>query len=256
MLYYENVSITGNKKLTEDIFDMRFRSHDIAAAAKPGQFVNIYCNDSSRLLPRPVSICETDGDEIRVVYRVVGSGTGELSGLRSGDMINVTGPVGNGYDVDMINNTFDSVMLFGGGVGIPPMIELSKRLSIKKNVFLGYRDVLFLNEVFDAEADVHIATEDGSSGTRGNVLDALKESGADAELICACGPLPMLRAIKKYADEHGKKAFFSMEERMACGVGACLGCVCKTRDKDEHSQVNNARVCVDGPVFDADDIVI
>ena len=115
---------------------------------------------------------------------------------------------------------------------------------------------MFLNEVFDAEADVHIATEDGSSGTRGNVLDALKESGADAELICACGPLPMLRAIKKYADEHGKKAFFSMEERMACGVGACLGCVCKTRDKDEHSQVNNARVCVDGPVFDADDIVI
>lgn len=256
MLYHENVSVIRNESLTNDIYDMRFRSRDISAAAKPGQFINVYCNDSSRLLPRPISICEVNGEEIRIVYRVAGKGTKELSGIRPGEKINVTGPAGNGYDVDMIDKTYSSVMLFGGGVGIPPMVELSKRLKIKTDVFLGYRDCLFLNEDFSKDAVIHIATEDGSAGTRGNVLDALKASGVDADLICACGPLPMLRAIKKYAEESGKKAYFSMEERMACGVGACLGCVCKTVEKDGHSKVNNTRVCADGPVFDASAIII
>ena len=103
---------------------------------------------------------------------------------------------------------------------------------------------------------VHIATDDGSFGTQGTVLDAIREKGLKADLICACGPMPMLKALKAYAAGEGIKAYISLEERMACGVGACLGCVCRTVKKDEHSGVNNARVCVEGPVFDARDVDI
>ena len=250
MIRFEKVKILSNKALTEDIYDLKFESAKIAQEAVPGQFVNIYLNDASLMLPRPISICEVSGDTVRVVYRIVGKGTGMLSRLEAGDTIDVTGPVGNGYDIKHINETFSSAALFGGGVGIPPMIELAKRLEIKRDVFLGYRDVLFLDKDFPGDCDVHISTEDGSAGTKGNVMDALSESGVVPDVICACGPAPMLNAIRRYAEEKEIKAFFSLEEHMACGVGACLACVCPTKEKDEHSQVNNARVCVDGPVFD------
>ena len=256
MIYREKVSVIGNIQLTDDIFDLTIKTKDIAKAVIPGQFINLYSSDESRLLPRPISVCEATGDTVRLVYRVVGEGTKEFSTLKSGYEIFVTGPVGNGYDVAFINDNFKSAVLFGGGAGIPPMIELAKRLTIETNVFLGYRDVLFLNEDFPESATVHIATEDGSCGTKGNVMDALAQSKITPEIICACGPMPMLRAIKKYAQENNIKAYFSLEERMACGVGACLGCVCKTVKTDEHSKVENARVCVDGPVFDAEEVKI
>lgn len=252
MKFCKNIKILSNKALTDDIYDLRLEAPDITSEAKPGQFVNIYLNDEAHLLPRPISICEANGSELRVVYRVVGAGTQSLSEAKPGDTLDITGPVGNGYDTDMINTSFSQVLLFGGGVGIPPMLELAKRIKVKTDVFLGYRDVLFLDKDFPANVTVHISTEDGSAGTKGNVMDALKESGIKGDCICACGPGPMLRAIKQYAQENSIKAYFSLEEHMACGVGACLGCVCKTKDVDEHSQVKNARVCVDGPVFDVD----
>ena len=252
MKYNKNTKIISNTQLTEDIYDLRLECPEIASEAKPGQFVNIYLNDSAYMLPRPISICEADDGVLRLVYRVVGSGTGQLSRMKSGEMLDITGPVGNGYDTELINKTYSNVALFGGGVGIPPMVELSKRLDVKTDVFLGYRDVLFLDKDFPADASVHISTEDGSAGTKGNVMDALEESGVTPDCICACGPGPMIRAIRNYAKEKGIKAFFSLEEHMACGVGACLACVCKTKETDEHSQVKNARVCVDGPVFDAE----
>ena len=256
MIYRILVEVTGNFQLTDDIFDIRFKDADIAKSAVPGQFINLYPNDKAHLLPRPISICEVNGDEIRLVYRVVGAGTDEFSRMRQGDRLYVTGPVGNGYDTESFNRNFKEAVLFGGGAGIPPMIELSKRLKIKTSVFVGYRDVLFLHEDFPSNVDVYIATEDGSRGSKGNVLDALKDSGIRGDLICACGPMPMLRAIKKYSEANQIKTFFSLEERMACGIGACLGCVCRTKKVDAHSHVHNARVCVDGPVYDAEEVEI
>ena len=255
MKYVKNAKIISNTQLTEDIYDLRLECQEIASEAKPGQFVNIYLNDAAHMLPRPISICEANDGVIRLVYRVVGSGTGQLSRMKPGDTTDVTGPVGNGYDTDLINKTYSNVALFGGGVGIPPMVELSKRLDVRTDVFLGYRDVLFLDKDFPEKASVHISTEDGSAGTKGNVMDALKESSVIPDCICACGPGPMIRAIRHFAQENGIKAFFSLEEHMACGVGACLACICKTKETDEHSQVKNARVCVDGPVFDAEILV-
>ena len=113
----------------------------------------------------------------------------------------------------------------------------------------GYRDELFLTEELGASGAFYVATEDGSAGTKGNVLDAVREQGIEADVIYACGPKPMLRAIKAYAEEKGIECYLSMEERMACGIGACLACVCQSKEKDEHSQVHNKRVCKDGPVF-------
>ena len=145
--------------------------------------------------------------------------------------------------------------LIGGGIGIPPMLQLAKALneingSEMVQSVIGYRDShMFLKEEFEAYGLVTVATEDGSVGTKGNVLDAIRENDLKADVIYACGPTPMLRAIKKYAEENGIECYISLEERMACGIGACLACVCKSREKDAHSNVNNKRICKDGPVF-------
>jgi len=151
-------------------------------------------------------------------------------------------------------------LLMGGGIGIPPLLELAKELrEIPCNVqiVLGYRDGdLFLKRDFMEFGEVFIAAEDGSAGVKGNVLDAVREHKLKADLIYSCGPMPMLRAIKRYAAETGIPAWISLEERMACGVGACLGCVCKTVKEDAHSHVHNARICTDGPVFPAEDVDI
>ena len=129
------------------------------------------------------------------------------------------------------------------------MLETAKELNADKTAVLGYRDELFLKDEFEKYADVYVATEDGSAGTRGNVLDAIRENALKADVIFACGPTPMLRALKSYAEENNITCWISMEERMACGIGACLACVCKSKDIDSHSQVHNKRVCKDGPVF-------
>ena len=120
---------------------------------------------------------------------------------------------------------------------------------------MGYRDELFLKEEFEDVADVKIATEDGSMGTKGTVIDAIKACNVDGAVIYACGPMPMLKALAEYAEEHQMEAQISLEERMACGIGACLGCICKSKEKDHHTNVNNKRICKDGPVFDAKEVV-
>ena len=135
------------------------------------------------------------------------------------------------------------------------MVELSKQLPGEKIVVSGYRGGdLFLKEELSCHAQLVVATEDGSAGTKGNVLDAIKENGLTADAIFACGPGPMLRALKAYAEEQGMDCYLSLEERMACGIGACLACVCKSKDVDAHTNVRNKRICKDGPVFAADEI--
>ncbi len=137
------------------------------------------------------------------------------------------------------------------------MLELAKAISdaASKDIILGYRNnELFLAEDLKRYGNVYIATEDGSVGTRGNVMNVIAAEGLNADVIFACGPMPMLRAIKQYAQEQDIPAYISLEERMACGVGVCLGCVVKTKEIDHHSHVNNARVCTDGPVYLASEV--
>lgn len=250
--------VVSQTELAPGIYDMRLES-ELSAQARPGQFIGVYTKDASRLLPRPISICETDGEKVlRIVYRVNGGGTEEFSGYKEGTEVRILGVLGNGYDMEKLAGK--KTALFGGGIGIPPMLELAKKLSASGSdvsIFLGYRDSnLFLKEDFDKYGKVYIATEDGSVGTKGNVLNALAESKETPDVLLACGPMPMLSAIKKEAEGRNIPAYISLEERMACGVGACLGCVCRTTHKDNHSKVNNARVCTEGPVFNAEDVEI
>ncbi len=251
---HETAMIEQSGRLSEGVFEMVIET-EIAKEAKPGQFVMVYPKSKETLLPRPISICEVKSGMIRLVYRVAGKGTLELSDYVAGEKVRIMGPIGNGFPLDKATG---NVILMGGGIGIPPILELSKQLKDKNPVaILGYRNSdMFLRRDFEEQGRVLFATEDGSEGTKGNVLDALNSEGIKPDVIMACGPMPMLRAIKKYASENGIKAYISLEERMACGVGACLGCVCKTVNKDAHSHVNNARVCTEGPVFDAEDVDI
>ncbi|MDE6850877.1 MAG: dihydroorotate dehydrogenase electron transfer subunit [Lachnospiraceae bacterium] len=253
-------SIASQECITEGIYSMWLQfpqDYNMAAMAVAGQFVSLYSNDGSRLLPRPISICEIDseGAKLRLVYRVAGAGTEEFSRMQPGECIEVVGPLGNGF-----TQKAGKAILIGGGIGIPPMLQLSKSLSeqgVQVQVVLGYRDEnLFLKSEFEKYGEVYVSTEDGSIGVKGNVIDAIRDSGITADTVYACGPIPMLRGVKAYAAEHGIQAQISMEERMACGIGACLACVCQSQDIDGHSNVHNKRICKDGPVFDADEIVL
>lgn len=249
----ENVKIISQEEIGTAIYSMWIESENIAGAAVPGQFISVYTNDSGKILPRPISICEVDkeGGRLRIVYRVTGpdTGTALFSKLTEGDTLDVLGPLGNGFPL-----IEKKAFLIGGGIGIPPMLELAKNLDCEKQIVVGYRDELFLIDDLKAQGEVYIATEDGSAGTKGNVIDAIKANGLDAEIIYACGPTPMLRAIKEYALANDIECYISMEEKMACGVGACLACVCKTKEVDHHSNVNNKRICKDGPVFLATEV--
>lgn len=246
--------------IAEGIYDMWIET-DLAQSANPGQFISVYPQNQSTLLPRPISICEVDkkNNRIRIVYRVAGKGTSEFSGYKAGQNISILGVLGNGFPVE--KGAGKNIFLMGGGIGIPPMLELAKALSKQKdttvNVIVGYRDdETFLAQDLEKYGNVYIATEDGSVGSKGNVMNAIADNNLSADLIMACGPMPMLRAIKQYAEERNIDAYISLEERMACGVGACLGCVCKTKEVDAHSHVHNARVCTDGPVYEAREVEI
>ena len=195
----ECCTVESQECIAKGIYSMWISTKVIAKEAKAGQFISLFSKDGSRLLPRPISLCEID--------RV------------------------------------------GGGIGVPPMLQTAKDLGTDTIICCGYRDELFLNEEFAAAGDLHIATEDGSAGVKGNVMDAVREDHLEADVIFACGPAPMLRAIKAYGLEKGIPCWISMEEKMACGVGACLACVCQSTEVDGHSHVHNKRICKDGPVF-------
>ncbi len=246
--------VVSQQALTDDIFSMWIQADEIAGAAVPGQFISVYTKDAGKLLPRPISLCQVDKEkgQLRIVYRVVGAGTSQFSAYQAGDDIEIMGPLGNGFPLERAAGK--KVFLIGGGIGIPPMLELARQLDCEKQAVLGYRDVLFLNDEFEKFSDVYVATEDGSAGTKGNVLDAIRENGLKADVIFACGPTPMLRALKTYAEEHEIECWLSLEEKMACGIGACLACVCQSKEVDEHSHVHNKRICKDGPVFLAQEV--
>lgn len=165
------------------------------------------------------------------------------------------GPLGNGFTVEPGKKAF----LIGGGIGVPPMLQLAKEIkasgAAEFQTIMGYRNAqTFLLDEFKEQGDAFAATEDGSVGTKGNVIDAIKSLGLKADVIYACGPTPMLHALKEYAEGQNMECYVSMEERMACGIGACLACVCNSTEKDAHSNVKNKRICKEGPVFNAKEV--
>ena len=257
--YKELSTIISQTCLAPGIYSMWLSTEQIAGEAVPGQFISVYCNDGSKILPRPISICEVDKEKnaLRIVYRVAGKGTSEFSEMKEGQTLEILGPIGNGFPLERCPEG-KKAFLIGGGIGIPPMLGLAKKLHAEgKKVIavLGYRDAkTFLAKEFEEVAEVVIATEDGSVGVKGNVITAIKEKGLTADTVYSCGPTPMLRGVKAFAAEAGIPAQVSLEEKMACGIGACLACVCKSKEKDHHSNVNNKRICKDGPVFWAQDI--
>ena len=251
--FMETAVVVSQEELAKDIYSLWLQVDQSAIVARPGQFISMYVNDGAKLLPRPISICEIDKEQkrLRVVYRVTGKNTGTefFSKMTVGERISILGPLGNGFPFEEAKGK--KVFLMGGGIGVPPILELAKQMDCeKKQIVVGYRDAqTFLKEEFEQNGELYISTEDGSVGTKGNVMNAIAENHLDADMIFACGPTPMLRAIKAFAEEKNIVCYISLEERMACGIGACLGCVCKSKEKDDHSNVNNKRVCKDGPVF-------
>ena len=233
--FKEQAVIIRQEEISYGIYSMWLKTDKIAGNAKPGQFISIYCHEGSRLLPRPISICEIDRADqaLRIVYRVQGKGTEEFSKMRTGGSVDIVGPLGNGFPLKG-----KKAFLIGGGIGIPPLLQLAKELKCDKQLVLGYQDSLFLQEEFKRLCNPYVATEDG----------------LEAEIMYACGPMPMLRAVKAYAQERNIECWVSLEERMACGIGACLGCVCNSKEKDAHTNVNNKRICKEGPVFRAEEV--
>ena len=194
--------VLSQREIAPRIYDLWLET-DLAAQARPGQFIGVYPKNAATLLPRPISICEVDGDRtaLRIVYRVAGQGTAEFSSLKENDGVYILGTLGNGFPLE--EGRGKRCFLVGGGIGVPPILQLAKELEGEKSIVVGYRDSnLFLTEDFAKYGQVYVATEDGSRGTKGNVLDAIAENGLQADVLYACGPMPMLRAVKRLSLIH------------------------------------------------------
>lgn len=249
MIKKEIMSIVHKNHLAKDTFELVLKNDYISRQAKPGQFIHIYVDVMT--LRRPISIADASPKEstITILFKVVGAGTKGLSILEIGNTIDVLGPSGNGFDID--TNESETVLLIGGGIGVPPMHLLGKKMvEMGKRVIsiLGYQNAeyVFYEEEFKALGDTYIVTDDGSYGYHGLVTDTLSEIDV-FDTYYACGPLPMLKAIKQeLADTPG---YISLEERMGCGVGACLACVIPTSDGKSYR-----KICRDGPVFKAKEV--
>ena len=234
--------IVSNKPLTKDVFEM-ILSGDTSAITAPGQFINIKLDGF--YLRRPISICDYDNNTVTILYKVVGGGTEAMSRLESGAELDILCGLGNGFDV---SKSGEKPVLIGGGVGVPPLYNLCKKLiesGKKVTVILGFNTAseVFYKEKFESlGAEVYVSTVDGSSGVKGFVTDVLKN--IDYDYFFTCGPMPMFRAIEKIASSSGQ---YSFEERMGCGFGACMGCSCKTK-------YGNKRICRDGPVLEREEI--
>lgn len=255
----EKALVLKNEALTPEIYEMILgvkTTRDVA----PGQFINLYCKDGSRLLPRPISICEVkeNGATLRLIYKVLGKGTEELATLQKYEEIDYLGPLGKGFSLEEKENLGDEheILIIGGGVGVPPLLELVKQLKGKKRVLLGFEKESILIEDFQKVArDVAVATTTGDEGIKGTVLDLLERGEYAPVKIYSCGPKGMLKAVKDWGTKRDIPMELSLEERMACGIGACLVCTCKIQEGPHDEDWNYQRVCKDGPVFKGEEVM-
>ena len=235
-------TVIENTPLTDAIVRMRLRG-DTSAITRPGQFVNIRLE--GRFLRRPISVCNMEGDVLTLIYKVVGSGTGQMRQMPVGTQLDLLTGLGNGYDLTTAGL---NPLVIGGGVGVPPMYWLTKQLlaaGCKVTAVLGFNtasEIFYVDEFRALGADVIVATADGSVGVKGFVTDAL--AGLDYSYFYTCGPEPMLKAVYRAAKGEGQLSF---EKRMGCGFGACMGCSCRTI-------TGNKRICKEGPVLRKEEI--
>ena len=236
-------TVESNVALTDSVYRM-VMAGDTSAITGAGQFVNVKLD--GQYLRRPISICDYDDKTLTLIYKVVGVGTEKMSAMQAGEKLNILTGLGNGYDLSLSG---DAPVLVGGGVGVPPLYKLCKLLKAdgkKVTVILGFntKSEIFAEKEFSEIADkVIVTTVDGSYGVKGFVTNALPE--IDYTYVYSCGPLPMLKALAGATKTSGQ---YSLEERMGCGFGACMGCSCKTL-------LGNKRICKEGPVFVKEEII-
>lgn len=289
-MYQTDVKIISNKKISKDFFLLTFAGEKIARYSKPGQFVMINPALSGMVLRksgvkigkgetffrRPFSICGVNNGRFDVLFKVVGKGTELLSGTKCGDIFNIIGPLGNGYPLPVTR--YPLPVLVAGGTGIASLLFLARQLTaygLRLTVFIGARtkkEIMFEKELKKRNCKVIVSTEDGSYGKKGLITDVFalhlsslvppaspaKRGERPSSLVYACGPRPMLEKVSKMCGKYDLKCFVSLEEKMACGIGACMGCVGKVRTKNSEIRNKNfeyKRVCKDGPVFDAREII-
>lgn len=235
--------VESNSKIAKDVYLMRLLG-DASAISSPGQFINIQL--SGKFLRRPISVCDYDTKGVSIIYKVVGNGTEYMSKLEAGAELDILTGLGNGFDT---KKSGENPMLVGGGVGVPPMYNLAKKLIDEgktPTVVMGFNkkdEIFFESEFKELGAKTYVTTADGSYGIKGFVTDAIKT--IDYSYIYACGPQPMLKAVYDISQTSGQ---FSFEERMGCGFGACMGCSCKTK-------YGAKRICKDGPVLEKEEII-
>jgi len=255
----EDCTVEENVQIAKDTYKMKIKGNFVKECRTPGQFVNIRIGDGrEHVLRRPISISEIDRGEnlVTIIYRIVGEGTKFMANIKKGNEIDVMGPLGRGYDVLSLTKE-QTALLVGGGIGVPPLYELAKQFNkrgIKTITILGFnsKDEVFYQDEFKKFGETYVSTVDGSVGTKGFVTDVIKKLQEENKLVFdkyySCGPFAMLKALTKMDEE--KMGYISLEERMACGVGACYACVCEKIDG------SISRVCYDGPVYDSKEIAL
>lgn len=249
----ETGALISKAEIAHGIFDVTVQVPRIAAAASPGKFVNILCDGHT--LRRPISICGFDAAQgaLRLVFEVRGKGTDWLSKREVGDVLDMTGPLGHGFS---LTDSAKKAVIIGGGIGTPPLLPIAQFYGANATVITGFRsaNIVCLQEDFVAAgAKTILCTDDGSMGFHGFTTQALEQHLQDnpCDILYTCGPKPMMRGIANIAKERGIPCVVSLEERMGCGVGACLCCATPTHD---HKGSHMSRVCLNGPVFNAEEV--
>lgn len=255
----EHCQIISHKEIARNIFEMKLNGRMVKEIHTPGQFVHVKVNNGQDpLLRRPISICSYDGEkqQFTLIYRKEGRGTTMLSAKEPDMMLDVLGPLGNGFPLEEARQG-DTALLVGGGIGVPPLYELSRQLKakgVKVIHVLGFqnKDAIFYEHEFSQTGEVLVATVDGSYGEKGFVTEVIENNQLSFDVLYACGPVAMLKALEGHYPD--KKVFLSLEERMGCGIGACFACVCKKAG--DASGTAYKKVCSDGPVFRAGEVVL
>lgn len=255
-------TVVKNEQIAERVYRMVLQGDIVQKMTVPGQFVHVKCGDGiDPLLRRPISICDVDLEQsfLTLIYRADGKGTTLLASKVAGEKVDILGPLGTGFPIDNRKKR-EKALLVGGGVGVPPLYYLAKQLQkngVEVYTVLGFGEVkqVFLAEKFAELGETKVATIDGSYGIKGVVTDVLVQGfAADFDVLYACGPLPMLKALQQRFTGADREAYISIEERMGCGVGACLACVCKPNP--EVSNKPYYKICTDGPVFALEEVIL
>ena len=238
--------LISNERIADGIYDMKLK-YDGKIPVGCGQFAHVYV--PSKTLRRPISVCDASDGVLRLVYQVKGEGTKLMSEMKAGEDVDVLLPLGNGFTVE----SEKKYCLIGGGIGVPPMLYTAKKAKYPL-IITGFRtsSLVCLQEDLKQLGELALVTDDGSAGRKGFVTDVLKERIDEIDEVLACGPAPMLKAVAAICAEYGKPCQISLEERMACGIGACLGCAVKVRKNGEEVMLH---VCKNGPVFNAEEVV-